>query len=152
MDIIKYPDPILREKSQDVILPLSAEDREFLDNMLNSVGVSCEIISAYKMGHGRNSRWHAKQTIFTQTLLYNQFYSFADCINDFTTIGNISYENTDYRSYLNNNFTNTAIYDPEYIKRSTITGMFDDARGESSKIDRLHQFVQIRPIKFVMED
>ena len=33
MEIIKYPNPKLREISQEVKLPLSAEDRKLLDDM-----------------------------------------------------------------------------------------------------------------------
>ena len=33
MEIIKYPDPILREESADVSLPLSKEDKKLLDEM-----------------------------------------------------------------------------------------------------------------------
>lgn len=37
MNIIRYPDPILREISEPVKLPLSSEDRRVLDNMYSWV-------------------------------------------------------------------------------------------------------------------
>ena len=33
MKILKYPDPILRQKSEIVMLPLSEEDRELIEDM-----------------------------------------------------------------------------------------------------------------------
>ena len=33
MKILKYPDPVLRKKSEVVMLPLSEEDRELIENM-----------------------------------------------------------------------------------------------------------------------
>ena len=37
MEIVKYPDPILRVESREVKLPLSAEDKKLLDDMFKYV-------------------------------------------------------------------------------------------------------------------
>ena len=50
MKILKYPDPILRKKSEVVTLPLSEEDRELIEDMClimyksNGVGLACDSI------------------------------------------------------------------------------------------------------------
>lgn len=53
MDIIKYPNPVLREKSQAVRLPLSKDDRVLLDSMfawLKENGETAVGLSAVQVG------------------------------------------------------------------------------------------------------
>jgi len=72
LEVIKYPNEILRQKSEPVKLPLSKEDKELLDELYTYVKINSDVaagISAIQVGV-------AKRMCAIKTIIGSQVYNY----------------------------------------------------------------------------